>query len=160
MRISDGSSDVCSSDLAKRDRPVRHRVAGQDAALDWHDRAVGNDDLDHAAGLADRDRTLAGFTDGAGQRLPARDADRRHRYRHDVRRPADLRVPQNDVNAAITAVVTGRDTNAYDDIDRSLAYMQVALSSIESLDVGQSEIVNQDKIGRTAGRTGVGQAGE
>src|SRR3546814_6052470 len=128
MRISDWSSDVCSSDLdayagvdgwiagcrlaglvaapacvvrgheqhrvlqdrqrvpAKRDRPVRHRVAGQDAALDWHDRAVGNDDLDHAAGLADRDRTLAGFTDGAGQRLTAGADDRRHRYRHDVRR--------------------------------------------------------------------------
>src|SRR3546814_6225297 len=33
---------------AKRDRPVRHRVAGQDAALDWHDRAVGNDDLDRS----------------------------------------------------------------------------------------------------------------
>src|SRR3546814_7921723 len=51
----------------------------------------------------------------------------------------------NDVNAAITAVVTGRDTNAYDDIDRSLAYMQVALSSIDSLDVGQSEIANEAK---------------
>src|SRR3546814_8324987 len=38
---------------AKRDRPVRHRVAGQDAALDWHDRAVGNDDLDHAAGRSE-----------------------------------------------------------------------------------------------------------
>src|SRR3546814_8889847 len=51
----------------------------------------------------------------------------------------------NDVTAAITAVVTGRDTNAYDDIDRSLAYMQVALSSIDSIDVGQSEIVNEAK---------------
>src|SRR3546814_1532446 len=64
----------------------------------------------------------------------------------------------NDVNAAITAVVTGRDTNAYDDIDRSLAYMQVALSSIDSLDVGQSEIVNEAK-NRNLWFTGIGIAG-
>src|SRR3546814_1840635 len=59
---------------------------------------------------------------------------------------------------AITAVVTGRDTNAYDDIDRSLAYMQVALSSIDSLDVGQSEIVNEAK-NRNLWFTGIGIAG-
>lgn len=64
----------------------------------------------------------------------------------------------NDVNAAITAVVTGRDTNAYDDIDRSLAYMQVALSSIDSIDVGESEIVNEAK-NRNLWFTGIGIAG-
>jgi type IV secretion system protein VirB6 len=64
----------------------------------------------------------------------------------------------NDVNAAITAVVTGRDTNAYDDIDRSLAYMQVALSSIDSIDVGESEIVSEAK-NRNLWFTGIGIAG-
>ena len=64
----------------------------------------------------------------------------------------------NDVNAAITAVVTGRDTNAYDDIDRSLAYMQVALSSIDSIDVGESQIVNEAK-NRNLWFTGIGIAG-
>jgi len=64
----------------------------------------------------------------------------------------------NDVNAAITAVVTGRDTNAYDDIDRSLAYMQVALSSIDSIDVGESEIVSETK-NRNLWFTGIGIAG-
>src|SRR3546814_19370139 len=51
----------------------------------------------------------------------------------------------NDVNAAITSVVTVRDTNAYYDIDRRLAYMQVALSSIDSLCFCQSCIVNEAK---------------
>src|SRR3546814_11574427 len=52
---------------AKRDRPVRLRVAEQDAALDWHYSAIGHDDLDPAAGLAARDRPIAGFTDGLGR---------------------------------------------------------------------------------------------
>lgn len=64
----------------------------------------------------------------------------------------------NDMNAAITGVVTGKDTNAYDDIDRSLAYMQVALSSIDALDVGESEIVNEAK-NRNLWFTGIGIAG-
>src|SRR3546814_15968040 len=36
-----------------------------------------------------------------------------------------------DVNATITAVVTGRDSNAHDDIHRSLAYMTAADSPIQ-----------------------------
>lgn len=64
----------------------------------------------------------------------------------------------NDVNAAITGVVTGKDANAYDDIDRSLAYMQVALSSIDSIDVGKSQIVDEAKS-RNLWFTGIGIAG-
>lgn len=64
----------------------------------------------------------------------------------------------NDVNAAITGVVTGKDSSAYDDIDRSLAYMQVALSSIDAIDVGGSGIV-EDAKSRNLWFTGIGIAG-
>src|SRR3546814_17005880 len=47
----------------------------------------------------------------------------------------------NDVNAEITAVVTGRDTNAYDDIDTRLAYMPGAISTLTPHAVCQSNTV-------------------
>src|SRR3546814_1743888 len=44
----------------------------------------------------------------------------------------------NDVDAAINAVVNGRDTNAYDYIARSPAHMQVSLTSIYPTQVAHS----------------------
>lgn len=64
----------------------------------------------------------------------------------------------DDLNQEITHVVTGHDENAYDSIDRSLGYMQLAISSIDSLDVGGSEMVNDAK-NRTLWFTGIGIAG-
>lgn len=62
------------------------------------------------------------------------------------------------LNRAITQVMTGEDENAYDSIDRSLGYMQVALSSIDQLQVGGSQIV-QDAKDRNMWFTGIGIAG-
>ena len=64
----------------------------------------------------------------------------------------------DDVSREITQVVTGRDENAYASIDRSLGYMQVAMSSIDQLDVGGSEIVNDAKE-RALWFTGIGTGG-
>jgi type IV secretion system protein VirB6 len=62
------------------------------------------------------------------------------------------------LNRAITQVMTGEDENAYDSIDRSLGYMQVALSSIDQLQVGGSQIVQEAKT-RNQWFTGIGIAG-
>lgn len=64
----------------------------------------------------------------------------------------------DDMSREITHVVTGRDENAYASIDRSLGYMQVAMSSIDQLDVGGSEIVNDAKE-RALWFTGIGTGG-
>lgn len=64
----------------------------------------------------------------------------------------------DDLNREITHVVTGHDENAYDSIDRSLGYMQLAMSSIDALDVGGSEMVDDAKT-RTLWFTGIGIAG-
>lgn len=64
----------------------------------------------------------------------------------------------DDLNREITHVVTGQDENAYDSIDRSLGYMQLAMSSIDALDVGGSEMVDDAKT-RTLWFTGIGIAG-
>lgn len=64
----------------------------------------------------------------------------------------------DDLNREITHVVTGKNENAYDSIDRSLGYMQLAMSSIDALDVGGSEMVDDAKT-RTMWFTGIGIAG-
>jgi type IV secretion system protein VirB6 len=62
------------------------------------------------------------------------------------------------LNEAITQMVTGKDENAYDSIDRSLGYMQLAMSSIDALQVGGSDIVNEAKT-RNMWFTGIGTGG-
>ncbi|KAF1716650.1 type IV secretion system protein [Pseudoxanthomonas wuyuanensis] len=64
----------------------------------------------------------------------------------------------DDVSREITHVVTGKDKDAYDSIDKSLGYMQLAMSSIDQLHVGGSEIVNSAKT-RNLWFTGIGIAG-
>jgi type IV secretion system protein VirB6 len=64
----------------------------------------------------------------------------------------------DDVSREITRVVTGKDQNAYDSIDKSLGYMQLAMSSIDQLHVGGSEIVDSVKT-RNLWFTGIGIAG-
>lgn len=64
----------------------------------------------------------------------------------------------DDLNREITRVVTGHDENAYESIDRSLGYMQLAMSSIDALDVGGSEMVDEAKT-RSLWFTGIGIAG-
>lgn len=59
---------------------------------------------------------------------------------------------------AINKVVTGKDESAYASIDRSLGWMQVAMSSIDQLHVGDSEIVNDAKS-RNMWFTGIGTGG-
>src|SRR3546814_21160761 len=77
MRISDWSSDVCSSDLAAEglDRGIAHRIEGEEgigarqgrdvAVRPVHEVAVEHDDGAHLAG-GGHDATLGGK---AGQRL-------------------------------------------------------------------------------------------
>lgn len=62
------------------------------------------------------------------------------------------------LNESITQMVTGKNENAYDSIDRSLGYMQLAMSSIDALQVGESEIVNDAKT-RNMWFTGIGTGG-
>jgi type IV secretion system protein VirB6 len=62
------------------------------------------------------------------------------------------------LSSVITQTVTGEDEDPYDSIDRSLALMQIALTSIDSLDVGGDEILN-DKKDRAMWFTGIGAGG-
>lgn len=62
------------------------------------------------------------------------------------------------LSSVITQTVTGEDDDPYDSIDRSLALMQIALTSIDSLDVGGDEILN-DKKDRAMWFTGIGAGG-
>lgn len=62
------------------------------------------------------------------------------------------------LSSVITQTVTGEDDDPYDSIDRSLALMQIALTSIDSLDVGGDEIMN-DKKDRAMWFTGIGAGG-
>lgn len=64
----------------------------------------------------------------------------------------------DDLSREITEVVSGDDADAYEKIDRSLGYMQIALTSIDSLQTGDSEIVNDAKT-RNLWFTGIGIAG-
>lgn len=64
----------------------------------------------------------------------------------------------DDVTQEITTVVTGHDTDVYKQIDKSLGWMQAALMSIDQLDVGESEIINDAKE-RNKWFTGVGTGG-
>jgi type IV secretion system protein VirB6 len=58
----------------------------------------------------------------------------------------------------INEVVTGSTTDAYENIDRSLGYMQLAFTSIDSLQDGDSSIANDQK-NRAMWFTGVGTGG-
>lgn len=64
----------------------------------------------------------------------------------------------DDLSREITRVVTGKNEDAYANIDRSLGYMQVAMSSIDALDAGKDEMVNDAKD-RALWFTGIGTAG-
>lgn len=69
------------------------------------------------------------------------------------------RLIANDLPGLITEVVTDqKDTSAQQQIDKSLAYMQLAMSSIDALQVAGDPIVNEDK-GRALWMIGVGTAG-
>ena len=63
-----------------------------------------------------------------------------------------------DVSREITQVVTGNDEDAYASIDRSLGYMQFALGSIDTLQVGQDGMVGDAKA-RAMWFTGLGTGG-
>src|SRR3546814_4036583 len=77
MRISDWSSDVCSSDLAGRRGPVKPRPATSDGTgaglRDHADHREDRDDREHA-------RRLDVAVDGRRARLVARDAVPLPRY--------------------------------------------------------------------------------
>jgi type IV secretion system protein VirB6 len=45
----------------------------------------------------------------------------------------------------VTSTVSGTDDDVYERVDRCLAYMQLALSSIDVIDVGDDEILNEKK---------------
>lgn len=45
----------------------------------------------------------------------------------------------------VTSTVSGTDDDVYERVDRCLAYMQLALSSIDVIDVGEDEILNEKK---------------
>lgn len=64
----------------------------------------------------------------------------------------------DDMSREITRVVTGKNVDAYANIDRSLGYMQVAMSSIDALDAGKDDMVNDAKD-RALWFTGIGTAG-
>jgi type IV secretion system protein VirB6 len=64
----------------------------------------------------------------------------------------------DDVSREITRVVTGNDQDAYAGIDRSLGYMQFALGSIDSLQVGENGMVEDAKT-RAMWFTGLGTGG-
>src|SRR5688572_8022346 len=64
----------------------------------------------------------------------------------------------DDVSREITQVVTGNDEDAYASIDRSLGYMQFALGSIDTLQVGQDGMVGDAKT-RAMWFTGLGTGG-
>lgn len=64
----------------------------------------------------------------------------------------------DDLSREISQVITGDDEDAYASIDRSLGYMQLAMGSIDHLDVGGSQIVEDSKT-RALWFTGIGIAG-
>ena len=45
----------------------------------------------------------------------------------------------------VTSTISGTDDDVYERVDRCLAYMQLALSSIDVIDVGEDEILNEKK---------------
>ena len=63
-----------------------------------------------------------------------------------------------DLSNSITWLITGRFDSASKMIDHGLGYMQIALSSIDQLDVGNSDVV-QDYKTRNMWFTGIGMAG-
>ena len=62
------------------------------------------------------------------------------------------------LSTVISQTITGNDDNVYDQIDSSLAYMQVALSSIDALDVAGDEVLDGKKS-RALWFAGIGTGG-
>jgi len=62
------------------------------------------------------------------------------------------------LSTVISQTITGNDDNVYDQIDSSLAYMQVALSSIDALDVSGDEVLDGKKS-RALWFAGIGTGG-
>ena len=94
--------------------------------------------MDPDPGLPHRHWPVAGVDDGAGDQLAACDVDRERGDNLPIGGASLHELLTDTLNRAITQVMTGEDENAYDSIDRSLDYMQVALSSIDQ--VGGSRI--------------------
>lgn len=62
------------------------------------------------------------------------------------------------LSTVISQTITGNDDDVYDQIDSSLAYMQVALSSIDALDVADDEVLDSKKS-RALWFAGIGTGG-
>jgi type IV secretion system protein VirB6 len=68
------------------------------------------------------------------------------------------RAVTDGLSSEISRMVTGRDEDVYDRVDKCLAYMQVALASIDTLDVAGDPILN-DKKDRDMWFAGIGTGG-
>ena len=68
------------------------------------------------------------------------------------------RVVTDGLSSEISRMVTGTDDDVYDRVDKCLAYMQVALASIDTLDVAGDPILN-DKKERAMWFAGIGTGG-
>jgi type IV secretion system protein VirB6 len=68
------------------------------------------------------------------------------------------RTVTDGLSSEISRMVTGTDEDVYDRVDKCLAYMQVALSSIDTLDVAGDTILNDSKE-RAMWFAGIGTGG-
>ena len=68
------------------------------------------------------------------------------------------RAVTDGLSSEVSRMVTGTDDDVYDRIDKCLAYMQVALASIDTLDVAGDPILN-DKKERAMWFAGIGTGG-
>jgi type IV secretion system protein VirB6 len=68
------------------------------------------------------------------------------------------RTVTDGLSSEISRMVTGTDDDVYDRVDKCLAYMQVALASIDTLDVAGDPILN-DKKERAMWFAGIGTGG-
>ena len=68
------------------------------------------------------------------------------------------RTVTDGLSSEVSRMVTGTDEDVYDRVDKSLAYMQLALSSIDALDVSGDEVLN-DKKSRALWFAGIGTGG-
>jgi len=68
------------------------------------------------------------------------------------------RTVTDGLSSEISRMVTGTDEDVYDRVDKCLAYMQVALSSIDTLDVAGDQILNEKKD-RAMWFAGIGTGG-
>jgi type IV secretion system protein VirB6 len=71
---------------------------------------------------------------------------------------SEYRTVPDGLSSEISRMVTGTDDDVYDRVDKCLAYMQVALASIDTLDVAGDPILN-DKKERAMWFAGIGTGG-